>query len=177
MTRCVLVLLLTVVSYGGAVAETIAAGGWRHGGDDVLALLQTHHVAIPRASAIVNKQDEQATERAEPARPPEGGEASSWQRATWDQQAVSQIQSSRSKAVRHAAGNTSAAQLILHVGPPKTGSTTIQSVTQDMSDSLRKDGIEVLISDDFIPVGSPVYPNDTNSYMVAVCFDPECDTP
>jgi hypothetical protein len=69
----------------------------------------------------------------------------------------------------HAEGNTSHC-LMLHVGPPKTGSTTIQEETQALRESLRDDGVKVLDSRDLIPVR----PASQMRNIVASCFSESC---
>jgi hypothetical protein len=69
---------------------------------------------------------------------------------------------------QHSEGTSSTNRFILHVGPPKTGSSTIQSETQTFRGSLRDDGVNVLVTEGFMPgVQGP------NMFPIAVCFDKE----
>lgn len=77
----------------------------------------------------------------------------------------------------HAQEGASASRVILHVGPPKAGSTTIQEETLRLRDPLRKDGIEVLVTRDFVPPGSPRSQSadtELNMWHVESCFDNGC---
>lgn len=60
--------------------------------------------------------------------------------------AISNADPSARNEAYHAEGSTSSHCLMLHVGPPKTGSTTIQHDTLALSEFLRDDGVKVLHS-------------------------------
>jgi hypothetical protein len=77
----------------------------------------------------------------------------------------------------HVERSTSAKKLFLHVGPAKTGTSTIQAAAIAMQDYLREDGIRVLTTKDLVDAEWRHlwgYLDEANSFSLASCFDNAC---